>query len=58
MDRLDVAETFHGITFPGHLHTQETFQYAMSFKFQDTDTLIVTYPKSGNTSQLFLPNSK
>ncbi|KAL6468861.1 hypothetical protein MHYP_G00223850 [Metynnis hypsauchen] len=49
MARLDVTETFHGITFPGHLHTQDTFQYAMGFKFQDTDTLIVTYPKSGTT---------
>ncbi|XP_035387213.1 sulfotransferase family 5A, member 1 [Electrophorus electricus] len=49
MARLDVTETFHGITFPGHLHTQDSLHYATHFKFQDTDTLIVTYPKSGTT---------
>ncbi|TTA54969.1 Sulfotransferase family cytosolic 2B member 1 [Bagarius yarrelli] len=49
MARLDVTETFKGICFPGHLHTQESLRYATEFKFQDTDTLIVTYPKSGTT---------
>ncbi|XP_076879580.1 sulfotransferase family 5A, member 1 [Brachyhypopomus gauderio] len=49
MARLDVTETFHDITFPGHLHTEESLHYASHFKFQDTDTLIVTYPKSGTT---------
>ncbi|XP_062869346.1 sulfotransferase family 5A, member 1 [Trichomycterus rosablanca] len=49
MARLDVTETFHGIMFPGHLHTQDSLSYATDFKFQDTDTLIVTYPKSGTT---------
>ncbi|CAM4532173.1 hypothetical protein PO909_023233 [Leuciscus waleckii] len=49
MARLDVTETFHGITFSGHLHTQDSLNYATNFKFQDTDTVIVTYPKSGTT---------
>ncbi|XP_064193321.1 sulfotransferase family 5A, member 1 [Anguilla rostrata] len=49
MARLDVTETFRQITFPGHLHTQESLRYATDFQFQDTDTLIVTYPKSGTT---------
>uniref|UniRef100_A0A667XVB5 Sulfotransferase n=1 Tax=Myripristis murdjan TaxID=586833 RepID=A0A667XVB5_9TELE len=49
MARLDVTETFHGITFPGHLHTQDSLQSALRFPFQDTDILIVSYPKSGTT---------
>ncbi|XP_071775629.2 sulfotransferase family 5A, member 1 [Centroberyx gerrardi] len=49
MARLDVTETFHGIAFPGHLHTQDSLQYALRFPFQDTDILIATYPKSGTT---------
>ncbi|KAL4613563.1 sulfotransferase family cytosolic 2B member 1-like [Arapaima gigas] len=49
MARLEVTENFQGITFPGHLHTQESLQGALSFQFQDTDTLIATYPKSGTT---------
>ncbi|KAM6942847.1 sulfotransferase family 5A, member 1 [Xenentodon cancila] len=49
MARLDVTETFHGISFPGHLHTQDSLQSALKFRFQDTDILIVSYPKSGTT---------
>ncbi|KAM9366978.1 sulfotransferase family 5A, member 1 [Symphorus nematophorus] len=49
MARLDVMEMFHGILFPGHLHTQESLQLALKFPFQDTDILIVSYPKSGTT---------
>lgn len=47
MARLDVTETFHGISYPGHLHTQDSLQSAVKFQFQDTDILIVSYPKSG-----------
>ncbi|KAK2853936.1 hypothetical protein Q5P01_006597 [Channa striata] len=49
MARLDVTETFHGISFPGHLHTQDSLQKALEFQFEDTDILIVSYPKSGTT---------
>ncbi|XP_051581112.1 sulfotransferase 2B1-like [Myxocyprinus asiaticus] len=49
MARLDITETFCNILFPGHMHTQDSLSYATNFKFQDTDTLIVTYPKSGTT---------
>ncbi|XP_060892790.1 sulfotransferase family 5A, member 1 [Labrus mixtus] len=49
MARLDVTEVFHGICFPGHLHTQDSLQLALKFPFQDTDILIVSYPKSGTT---------
>ncbi|XP_076592839.1 sulfotransferase family 5A, member 1 [Chaetodon auriga] len=49
MARLDVTEMFHGILFPGHLHTQDSLQLALKFPFQDTDILIVSYPKSGTT---------
>lgn len=51
MARLDVTETFHGISFPGHLHTQDSLQRAVDFEFEDTDILIVSYPKSGKTSR-------
>uniref|UniRef100_A0A8C2YX10 Sulfotransferase n=1 Tax=Cyclopterus lumpus TaxID=8103 RepID=A0A8C2YX10_CYCLU len=49
MARLDVVETFHGLFFPGHLHTQDSLQLALKFPFQDTDIIIVSYPKSGTT---------
>ncbi|XP_070818609.1 sulfotransferase family 5A, member 1 [Chaetodon trifascialis] len=49
MARLDVTEMFHGILFPGHLHTQDSLHLALKFPFQDTDILIVSYPKSGTT---------
>ncbi|KAG1941416.1 sulfotransferase family 5A, member 1 [Pimephales promelas] len=49
MARLDVTETFHGVMFPGHMHTQDSLNYATDFNFQDTDTVIATYPKSGTT---------
>lgn len=45
--KLDVMELFQGILFPGHLHTQDSLQLALKFPFQDTDILIVSYPKSG-----------
>uniref|UniRef100_A0A8C5DLK3 Sulfotransferase n=1 Tax=Gouania willdenowi TaxID=441366 RepID=A0A8C5DLK3_GOUWI len=49
MARLDVTETFNGILFPGHLHTQESLQFALTFLFQDRDIVIASYPKSGTT---------
>ncbi|XP_033485072.1 sulfotransferase family 5A, member 1 [Epinephelus lanceolatus] len=49
MARLDVIEKFHGISFPGHLHTQDSLQHALKFPFEDTDIVIVSYPKSGTT---------
>ena len=47
MARLDVVEKFHGISFSGHLHTQESLENALNFQFLDSDILIATYPKSG-----------
>lgn len=49
MARLDVTERFQGISFPGHLHTKDSLEFAVSFLFKDTDVLIVSYPKSGTT---------
>uniref|UniRef100_A0A672FCJ8 Sulfotransferase n=1 Tax=Salarias fasciatus TaxID=181472 RepID=A0A672FCJ8_SALFA len=49
MARLDVTEMFQDISFPGHLHTQDSLQQAVEFNFQDTDILIASYPKSGTT---------
>ncbi|XP_053304714.1 sulfotransferase 2A1-like [Spea bombifrons] len=49
MDRLDVTECFAGIQFPGHLHTEQSLQYAKEFRFKEGDIVIATYPKSGTT---------
>lgn len=49
MARLDVTESFQGISFPGHMHTKDSLEQALHFQFQDSDTLIITYPKSGTT---------
>ena len=51
MARLDVTETVQGVFFPGHMHTQDSLQQAQSFHFQDSDTIIVSYPKSGKKSK-------
>lgn len=40
-------EMFHGIPFPGHLHTQDSLQLALDFPFQESDIVIASYPKSG-----------
>lgn len=46
-ERMNITEIFDGIRYPGYLHTQESLKAACSFQFQDTDILLVTFPKSG-----------
>ncbi|NXD87946.1 ST2B1 Sulfotransferase, partial [Halcyon senegalensis] len=36
MERMEVTETFAGISLPGHLHTQESLGFAASFTFRTT----------------------
>lgn len=47
-------ESFGGVLFPGGLHTQESLKLAMGFPFQETDVLIVSYPKSGESPDAVL----
>lgn len=46
-ERMNTTEVFDGIRFPGFMHTPESLKMACSFQFQDTDVLLVTFPKSG-----------
>lgn len=50
LPRLDHMESFGGVSFPGGLHTQKSLQLALNVPFQETDVLIVSYPKSGKNS--------
>lgn len=46
-ERMNTTEIFEGIRFPGFMHTLESLKAACAFQFQDTDVLLVTFPKSG-----------
>ncbi|EGV94060.1 sulfotransferase 2B1 [Cricetulus griseus] len=48
-ERMNTTEIFDGIRFPGFMHTLESLKAACAFQFQDTDILLVTFPKSGTT---------
>ncbi|XP_012891121.1 PREDICTED: sulfotransferase family cytosolic 2B member 1-like [Dipodomys ordii] len=48
-ERMDTVEVFNGVRLPGFMHTPESLRTACSFQFQDTDVLLVTFPKSGTT---------
>ncbi|KAL6082911.1 hypothetical protein STEG23_002605 [Scotinomys teguina] len=48
-ERMNTTEIFDGIRFPGFMHTLESLKAACAFQFQDTDVLLVTFPKSGTT---------
>uniref|UniRef100_A0A5F8GZI5 Sulfotransferase n=1 Tax=Monodelphis domestica TaxID=13616 RepID=A0A5F8GZI5_MONDO len=45
--RIKVTEVIEDISLPGYLCTQESLRIATNFQFQDTDILLVTFPKSG-----------
>lgn len=44
-------ESFGGVLFPAGLHTQESLRLALNVPFQETDVLVVSYPKSGKDSR-------
>lgn len=46
-ERMNTTEIFDGIRYPGYVHTQESLKAACSFQFEDTDIVLVTFPKSG-----------
>ncbi|CAO2609581.1 Sulfotransferase 2B1 [Lemmus lemmus] len=48
-ERMNTIEIFEGIRFPGFIHTPESLKAASAFQFQDTDVLLLTFPKSGTT---------
>ncbi|XP_028736611.1 bile salt sulfotransferase-like isoform X2 [Peromyscus leucopus] len=48
-ERMNTTEIFDGVRFPGFMHTLESLKAACAFQFQDTDVLLVTFPKSGTT---------
>nr|XP_034378758.1 bile salt sulfotransferase-like [Arvicanthis niloticus] len=48
-ERMNTTEIFDGIRYPGYVHTQESLKAACSFQFEDTDIVLVTFPKSGTT---------
>lgn len=45
--RMNTTEVFNGVRYPGYIHSLESLKAACSFQFQDTDVLLVTFPKSG-----------
>uniref|UniRef100_F7DNI6 Sulfotransferase n=1 Tax=Monodelphis domestica TaxID=13616 RepID=F7DNI6_MONDO len=46
-EKTKVMEVFEGIPLPVALFSKENLHFASKFQFQDTDILLVSYPKSG-----------
>uniref|UniRef100_A0A5F8H860 Sulfotransferase n=1 Tax=Monodelphis domestica TaxID=13616 RepID=A0A5F8H860_MONDO len=56
MDGINVIEVTEDISLSGHLCSQESLNIATNFQFQDSDILLVTFPKSGTIWTQYILN--